>query len=84
METEASMSRLLLPDSAKPDAPQTTLSLSWGNDGANVILVVQSGAVMTQIMIPPQLAIQVGEGLAGSANQVLDLQRKAATPALVN
>jgi hypothetical protein len=78
------MSRLLLPDSAKPDAQQIPLSLSWGNDGANVVLVVQSGAVVTQIMMPPQLAIQVGEGLIGSANQVLDLQRKTATPNLVN
>jgi hypothetical protein len=78
------VSRLLLPDSARPEAPQATLSLSWGNDSGNVVLVMQCGAVVTQVMMPPTLAIQLGEGLIGSANQVLDLQRKATSLTVVN
>jgi hypothetical protein len=78
------MSRLLLPDSAKPEAPQATLSLTWGTDGANVVLVVECAAVKTQVLMPPQLAIQLGEGLVGSAKEVLEVLRKAAAPTLVN
>jgi hypothetical protein len=78
------MSRLLLPDSAKPEAPQATLSLSWGTDGANVVLVVVSGAVTTQVLMPPALAIQLGEGVVRSAKEVLEVLRKAATPSPVN
>jgi hypothetical protein len=78
------MSRLLLPDSAKQEAPQVKLTLGWANDGVNVVMTVQSGAIVSQVRMSPELAIQLGEGLTGSANQVLELQRKATAPTLVN